>query len=348
MRFLWRWLRRLALAVLLIALILTLPVLRNETMCRGTPLPQDHKPLVSQTRPEERTYTTYPEWHIVHAYEDYARVIASADPHDFGYFQAISGFWSSLCPLTALADEHGGFTTESKMTLYTIGISFSAEMALKAAYEETLGRVATWARGPDHSALDRLSAEQAAEYAAFLQQTPWYLWDFRRDAQALDAAAGSAFRDRERRLALGLEYRAKAAYAGMIAGAVAATGQDALTLRAVVAGITPEALAAIPGVKVIQRRPEGIEIETPRYRALTHILQDIADQRGQMVEIAGNDDILLTAISPDPGHPGAVFTFPLQGSPEFRHLITVKVPELSTTLRELGDSGARLEHIHDY
>ena len=117
MSFLWRWTRRLLLAVLLLAVLLALPVLRNETMCRGTPLPPDHKPIVSQTRPEERTFTTYPEWHIVHAYEDYARVIAKADPHDFGYFQAIRGFWSSLCPLTELADQHGGFTTDSKMTL---------------------------------------------------------------------------------------------------------------------------------------------------------------------------------------------------------------------------------------
>ena len=347
MRFLWRWTKRLALAVLLVVLLLALPVLRNETMCRGTPLPQGHAPIVSQTRPEERTFTTYPEWHIVHAYADYARVIASADPHDFGYFQAIQGFWSSLCPLTELADQHGGFTTQSKMTLYTIGISYSAEMALKAAYEETLGRVATWLRGPDHSALDQLSARQAADYAAFLQQTPWYLWDFRRDAQALDTTAGSDLRDRERRLALGLEYRAKAAYAGMIASAVAATGQDEPTLRAVVAGITPEALAAIPGVTVIQRRPEGIEIETPRYRALTHILQSIADQRGQMVEIAGNDDILLTAVTDGPTDLGAIQTFALQGSDQIRHLIVVKVPDLSAILRGLTETGARLEHIHD-
>ena len=353
MRFLWRWTRRLVLAALLVAALLALPVLRNETMCRGAPLPQDHTPITSQTRPEERTFTTYPEWHIVHAYEDYARVIAKADPHDFGYIRAITGFWSSLCPLTELADQHGGFTAQSKMTIYTIGISFSAEMALKGAYEETLGRLATGLRGPGHSALDRLSAEQAAGYAAFLQQTPWYLWDFDRDAQALDAAPGDDLRDRERRLALGLEYRAKAAYAGMIAGAVAATGQDELTLRAVVAAMTPEALAAIPGVKVIQRRPEGIEIETPRYRALTQILQRIAALGGRMVEIAGNDDILLTAIGPSPDYPdadhfGAVFAFPLQGSVEYRHLIVTKVPELSALLRRLTASGLRLEHIHDY
>lgn len=348
MRFLGRWLLRLLLAALLVVTLLALPVLRNETMCRGTPLPQDHAPIVSQTRDELRTFTTYPEWHIVHAYEDYARVVASADPHDFGFFQAITGFWSSLCPLTEMADAHGGFTTESKLTIYTIGTSFTLEMAMKALYEETLGRVAAWIRRPEHSALDRLSAQQAADYAAFLQQTPWYLWDFRRDAQALDDATGDSLRDRERRLALGLEYRAKAAYAGVIAGAVAATGHDELTLRAVVDGLTPEALAAFPGVKVIATRPEGIEIETPRYRAMTVILQRIADEGGRMVEIAGNDDILLTAITPGRDYPGAIFSFPLQGSDEFRQLIVVKVADLSDRLRRLTADGARLEHIHDY
>ena len=35
-------------------------------------------------RAESRTLTTYPEWHIVHAYDDYARVITDGDPHEFG------------------------------------------------------------------------------------------------------------------------------------------------------------------------------------------------------------------------------------------------------------------------
>lgn len=348
MRFLWRWLKRAALALLVVVILLALPVIRNETMCRGTPLPQDHTAIVDQTRDESRTFTTYPEWHIVHAYADYARVIAADDPHDFGFLKAIGGFWSSLCPLTEMADRHGGFTTESKLTIYTIGVSFTAELALKAAYEETLGRIAAGIRGPDHSPLDRLSAQQAADYAQFLQQTPWYRWDFTRDAQALDSTATDAFRDRERRFALGIEYRAKAAYAEVIADAVAATGNDALTLRAIVTGLTESQLAAIPAVTVIQRRPEGFEIETPRYRELTLILQRIAEAGGQMVEIAGNDDILLTAITDGPADPGAIYSFPLQGSDQKRHLIVVKVPDLSNRLRDLASAGARLEHIHDY
>ena len=102
------------------------------------------------------------------------------------------------------------------------------------------------------------------------------------------------------------------------------------------------------GVTVVQRRPEGFEIETPRYRALTTILQHITGEGGQIVEIAGNDDILLTAITDGPADLGAVFAFPLQGSTAIRHLIVGKVSDLSLRLRDLAAQGARLEHIHDY
>ena len=115
--------------------------------------------------------------------------------------------------------------------IYTIGVSFTAEMLMKAAYEETLGRVAVWLRGPERAELDEVSARQASDYARFLQQVPWYRWDFDRDRAELSAGAG--FRNAERRLALGLEYRAKAAYARVIAAAVAGMVPDALRMRVV-------------------------------------------------------------------------------------------------------------------
>jgi hypothetical protein len=350
MRFLWRWLKRGVLALLLLVLLLLAPVAWTELACRGTPLPQDHQALLppEDRRAEERTYTTYPEWHIVHAYDDYAKVIATGDPHDFGFIRAIGGFWSSLCPLAQMADEHGGFTTGSKMTIYTIGVSFTAEMLLKAAYEETLGRAAAWMRGDARAPLDDLSARQAADYAVFLQQTPWYKWDFPRDAAALAAADTGTFRDRERDIALGLEFGAKAAYAGVIAGAVASTGQDELTIRSVVTGLTDAQLTAIPDVRVVGAMPQGTVIETPRYRVFTRILEKIAAAGGQMVEIAGNDDILLTAISSDPTAKDALFSFPRQGYGDYRHLIGVRVADLSATLHGMSGGTMRLEHVHDY
>jgi hypothetical protein len=349
MSFLWRWFWRLVLLVLLLVVLLLAPVGYTEFACRGQPSPQDHAPLVAPEwqRGESRTYTTYPEWHIVYAYEDYAETLRTGDPHDFRYARAIAGFWASLCPLVRVADGHGGFDTASKQTIYTIGVSFSLELALKAAYEETLGRVATWLRGRDRAPLDELSARQAADYAAFLHQVPWYRWDFRRDAAALDAAASDALRDRERRLALGIEYRTKAAYAEVIARAVEGVGHDVLRMRSVVTGIPEATLAALPSVTVVATRPEGIEIETDRYAAFTDLAVQIAAQGGDFVEIAGNDDILLTVLVDAPDGT-ALYAARRQGFDDWRELREVKVADLAETLRSLASGPARLEHIHDY
>ena len=348
MRGLWRLFKRLVLLVLVLVLGLLSPVAYVELMCRPSGAVVVHDPLVGADwqRAEGRTLLTYPEWHIVHAYADYAEVIRTGDPQDYGFLSAIGGFWSSTCALSQASGPHGGFPWETKQMVYTIGVSFTAELALKAAYEETVGRLFVALRGPDHAPLDDLSAKQAADYAVFLQQVPWYKWDFTRDAAALDAAATDALRDRERRLALGLEYWAKASYAKVIEAAVAAVGADQLRLRAVVSGMPAEALAALPDVQVIGTLPEGVVIEAPRYRAFTRLAEQIVADGGNFVEIAGNDDILFTAITPEATFPGAIHSFARQGNPGFRHLVLVRVADLAGVLRDLPEGA--LEHIHDY
>jgi hypothetical protein len=343
-RVLFRLLKRLVLLLVVLVLGLLSPVAYIESMCRPEGAPVVNDPLVGADwqRDEGRTLLTYPEWHIVHAYADYAEVIRTGAPQDFGFLSAIGGFWSSTCALSVASGPHGGFPWETKQMVYTIGVSFTAELLLKAAYEETIGRLFSGTRAP----LDDLSARQAADYAAFLQQTPWYQWDFTRDAAELEAAATPALRDRERRLALGLEYRAKAAYARVIAAAVAAVGADQLRLRAVVAGLDEAALAALPEVAVIETLPEGVVIEAPRYRAFTRLAEQIAAAGGEFVEIAGNDDILFTVITDQPGAEGAIHSFPRQGNPGVRHLVLVPVSGLAGALRGLP-VGA-LEHVHDY
>jgi len=314
---LFKWL----LGITLIGVVLLAgPIVYVETMCRGEAgedayqsiLPQEHHRL------EARTFMTYPEWHIVHAYDDYAQIISTGDPHDYRFLPSIAGYWSSLCELTKTAASHGGVDGSTKQLVYVIGASFSFELALKAAYEETFGRVATLIRGDARTPLDDLSG------------------------------ATGALRDRERRFALGLEYGAKASYAGVIASAVESTGQDQLTLRMIVTGIAPEQLAEIADVQVIESRPEGVEIETPRYRKLTHMMAEMAALGVRFVEIAGNDDILLTALSNQPSHPKAVFSFARQGYGDYRHLVPLKVAELSEVLTNMEDAGLSLEHIHDY
>lgn len=348
MRFVFRLLRRLVLLVVLLALGLLSPVAYIETMCRPSGRAEAHDALVGTDwqRPEGRTLLTYPEWHIVHAYADYAEVIRTGDPHDYGFLSSIAGFWSSTCALSQASGPHGGFPWETKQMVYTIGVSFTAELLAKAAYEETVGRLFAALRGAVRAPLDDISARQAADYAVFLQQVPWYKWDFTRDAAQLEAGATDALRDRERRAALGFEYRAKAAYAGVIAAAVAAVGEDQLRLRAVVRGLPEAALAALPEVQVIETLPEGVVIEAPRYRAFTRLAETIAAAGGEFVEIAGNDDILFTMITDRAGAQGAIHSFARQGNPGYRHLVLLPVVDLAAALRDLP-SGA-LEHLHDY
>lgn len=345
-----RWLRRLLVLALLLVAALAAPVIYVETACRPAGAAEAHSPLLpaAHHRAEARTLLTYPEWHIVHAYDDYARTIAAGDPHDFGYALAVTQYWRTLCALTRASGPMGGVDGETRQLVHVIGVSFTAELALKATYEETLGRLFAALRGDGRAPLDDLSATQAAAYARFLQQVPWYKWDFTADAKALDGAATSALRDRERRLALGLEYRAKAAYAGVIAGAVAAVGPDELTLRMVVSGASTGALAALDGVTVIGSRGAGTEIETPRYRALTSLLAEMADNGADFIEIAGNDDILLTALASQATAQSALMSLPRQGYGDHRHLLLVKVPDLAKVLRGLKARGLKLEHVHDY
>jgi len=350
MTFLWRWLKRLIVVVVLLVAALLAPVLYVETLCRGDGVAAPYVPLLppEQHRQEARTLLTYPEWHIVHAYDDYATVIATGDPHDFGFFQAIRGFWSSLCALHQQSAQYGGFDGETKQTIYVIGVSFSAELALKALYEETVGRLFAALRGATRTPLDDLSARQAADYAKFLQQVPWYQWDFRADAQALADQTGESWRDRERLFALGLEYRAKAGYAEVIAAAVANMEADELRLRMVVAGLTPEQLVGFGGVQVIEVLDAGVVIETPRYRKLTVLLNQMAKAGADFVEIAGNDEIMFTATSLDEKVGGATHSIARQGYGDYRHLLMVKVADLAEELTALHASGLILEHVHDY
>ena len=350
MRLLFRWLFRLILLLALFVGGLLLPVGYVELACIREPAKADYTPLLAAEhhRAESRTLLTYPEWHIVHAYDDYAEVISDGDPHEYGFVSAIKGFWGSLCELSYASADHGGMSAETKQMVYTIGVSFTAELLAKAAYEESLGRLATLVREDTRAPLDDVSASQAARYAEFLQQVPWYKWDFAAGAQELADNTSGTFRDTERVLALGLEYAVKMGYARVIEQAVASVGADELSLRMVVRDTTPDALAAYEGVTVIGAIGDGLEIETPRYRKLTNLLDQMAQDGINFTEIAGNDDILLTAIAPGGTVNDALYSFARQGYGDTRHLLFVNVTDLAETLRTMRTGPLTLEHIHDY
>jgi hypothetical protein len=353
----WRFLKWPVIVLLVSFGLLLTPVGYVELFCRGTASDETYRPLMTDAaarRREANTYLTYPEWHIVYAYDGLAEALKTGDEHAFDYFASVRAFWGSTCRLMEVADGRGGADWGTRSMIHTIGVSFTAEMIVKAAYEETIGRAAAWVRGHEKTPQDQAVAATAADYAAFLRQTPWYEYPFRREAGKLWAAPFDGYvRGWERRFGIGLEFTMKAAYARVLAGAVAATGQAQLTIRSVVSGLDAGVLAAIPGVKVIGPLGDGVEIETPRYDRFTRILAEIARRGGVIREIAGNDRIMVTLTVPLVAGAGVpygqvILRMKRDGFRSDRLLVVLNMSELAALLNAypLGDPG--LEHVFDY
>lgn len=341
-----------AVALFLLIAVLLLPVAYVEMFCtdehdRGE---ETRMPTVAPQwrRAEANSFLTYPEWHIVYAYEGLANRLVDGDAHAFDYAASIAGFWRSACALSREASRVGEPDFATRSTMHTIGVSFTFEMAVKALYEETLGRVFAALRSGESTPQDEFEAREAETYARFLQQVPWYRYDFERAVSDLWSLPVTGFRSWERRLALAGEWNAKAAYARLIAKAAEGAGPAALTIRSVVSGLEPAVLGALDEVRVIKVLPDGSSIiETPRYRQFTRILRSVAAAGGRVEEIAGNDDILVTMIDPPTDPPGRIIArVPRDGFEQARVLVAMKVPELTSLLA--GENRQAVEHVYDY
>ena len=122
----------------------------------------------------------------------------------------------AYCAVNRASAASGG-TGDAKVMLYTIGISFSAEMIVKGLYENSRSAGSSNGSAARAAQNDRYNAAVWQSYGRFMHETPWYRFPF---GQALSGlwrtdAAGSPVRHWERRLALSLEYGVKAGYAAL-------------------------------------------------------------------------------------------------------------------------------------
>lgn len=359
-----RLMRALGLAGVTLLLLLTValqPILHNEWQCMPTP-PPARTPPASLVEPQHRrdevnSYLTYPEWSIVHAYEDLAAVTRASREADYDAFGAISRYWSSLCSISQLASRRGPIGADYKVMLYTIGLSFSLEMGIKGLYEKTMGRLTSVIAGGRRTPEDAFALAVAEDYARFLRQTPWYEYPFgatlARFWRETPIVGGNALRKIERRIALSLEWGAKAVYAQAIALGAAASPAP-LRIRSVVVGLTDGDLAADPGLALIRREGDRAVIETDRYATFTDILTRLAARGRDIADIAGNRHIMVTVLSPDPRLPAQpdakiLLTVPVAARPGWHRIaVDVKVPQLAAFLRSLAPAGLVLDHVYDY
>jgi hypothetical protein len=355
-----RWKIVLGAGGVLFALALA-PIVTIETTCRS-PIEgletAGYRPLLKDPawqRDETRTWLTYPEWHIVYSAESFARFLANGSPPShYHYLRDVRGFWSGYCAMNQATAGRAG--ADSRVMLYTIGLSYSAELLAKAAYENTLGRIAEWLGGWT-SADDRYAARVQQSYGAFMHETPWYEFPFGAAFSGLwrTSEPHALFRHWERRLALSGEYGVKTGYAKLIGLASGASlGRDERTLRFVVDG-TPQSIRAVDRrLTPVANLGRGLTaVEAPRYEQFTQLLLKLANKPVELVEISGNDDIYLTLLMPPgaelPGPAVHLLTTPVDEAGGWRRVgLSAKVPELLGVIRQALQQGGRVEHVYDY
>jgi len=317
-------------------------------------------------RDEGQTFLTHPEWYIVYSSDEYADWLQTKLPTSFPYAKSIGQFWIDYREAVAETRNAYSFNAGYNVMLGVIGVSYSAELALKGLYENTIGRLSGWIAGGQLTDEDHYAAKVAADYGRFIHVRPWYEYGFASKLHDLWTEVplwGRApIRKWERRAFLSAEYGIKAAYGALITAAThAAYAPEEDRMQMVVTGWTSAIAARHPSITTVARLDSVFAVvAAPRYDAFRDAIRELAAS-GDSVrtsEIAGNHEIFITGVAPRrwryEGGRGAreVVALPLPAD-ESRQRVTMRVPvgELLAVMRTLDAerlNGVNVDHIYDY
>lgn len=313
--------------------------------------------LRGYSREEASTFLTLPEWYIVYNTEENARLLASSAPTAFPYVGSIRQYWRYYGEVCGETKGVYPFSAGNHLMLGVIGSSFSIEYVLKGLYENTVGRATDWIAGHG-TAEDAYAHATAVEYGAFMHTVPWYEFPFRAKLAGLWQTplwGPHAVRKWERRLALSAEYGVKAVYGWLIGrGSKATYGDEDLRIYAWIENAGDEVFSDGEVRKVKEIRPRSFVVTMPRYEAFTTRSLMLIAQGVRFVDVAGNDEMLVTAIVPSSLSGEEIGTRLIFKEPLLtdytRTRIAMKAPvrSLHAIVAQLQNRGATIEHLYDY
>jgi hypothetical protein len=348
----------IALAFLTCSVFIGFECYRGSRAQTAAPVPAAGGELRGYARDEVNTFLTLPEWYIVYSAEEYARSLERQPPSAFPYFGSIRQYWryyGAMCDATRASYP---FNVGSHVTLGVIGTSFSIEYLLKGIYENTAGRLTEWLGG-HATPEDRFAHATAVEYGTFLHTVPWYDFPFagklRRLWHDTPLWGRGPVRIWERKAALSAEYGIKAIYGWLIRlGTKSTFGDEDLRIYARIENAKPEIFAGGAIRKVSDLRPGAAIVTIPRYEAFTGHVLKLVDLGVRFIDIAGNDEILVTLLAPATWTTSdsvitVIVSEPILTEPAM-HRVAVKVPvrSLHALIGALRKAGVTIEHLYDY
>jgi FAD/FMN-containing dehydrogenase len=314
-------------------------------------------------RPDSDTFLQHPEWYIVYSSEEYGRHLAAHPPSSFPYGASIGQYWRTYYEAWNATRHAYTPNWAYHVMLWVIGTSYSAELALKGAYENTVGRLAEWTADGEPTPEDKLAAEVAQDYGRFIHDRPWYeyrflprLWKVWTD---LPLWGDHPARSLERKGFLTLEYGVKAVYAGVIALATRAAYDPQPPRTELLFRRWSDSLAQVmPGLALEERLDStAVVVSAGRFDPTRDLLLRLARSGPadlRVDAIAGRPVTGFTGVAPrgwtPPGGRGRVLhAMPLPtDSSRVRLFLETRTRDLLPWLRELvQDTALTLDHVYD-
>lgn len=289
-------------------------------------------------RPEDGSFLSYAEWYIVWSYQEKAASQQARLPSAFPYFGAIGQYWSGYCCSYSAVRGRYPFNFGDHLMLGVIGSSFTLEYAIKGMYENTVGRFSEWTARHELTDDDRYAAGVARDYGQFVADRPFYEFPFFHALGGLwlqtRLFGPHIFRKWERKVWLSLDYAVEGIYCGLIELASHA-----------VYGVEDDFTYAI-----VERTPQKpAVVRLPRYQKFTTAACSLLASGARFDEIAGNRQIMLTAVVPHdwkfPFSKGEVlFATGILTDPASKRVA------IRSRVEDLGEIAAAIpiEHIYDY
>ena len=313
-------------------------------------------------RPLEDSYFSYPEWYIVWSYEERAQYLPKNLPSGFPYFASIGQYWRAYCFICGLTQNRHQFNFGDHLSSFVLGGSFALEYAIRGAYEQTIGRLSEWTSSHELVEEDAYAARVAREYADFVYIRPFYEFHFAHALKQLwketPLWGKHPIRKWERKFILSVDYGIEAIYAEAMQVASHLTyGVESGDTYTWLNNATDSVFQEYPRVKIVEETArQSYVIIIPRYQEFTDLAVKLANRDVHFVQIAGNDEIMLTVVAPKtwnydlPANEATLlFTENFLTEPQLRRFaLECPVRSLHSVLNRLAARSVKIEHIYDY
>ncbi len=303
------------------------------------------------------TYLTYPEWYIVYSSQEYADHLKNHMPSSFPYFSSISQYWWGDAAVNKITKHNYPADAGDHVMLGVIGTSYTLEYIFKGLYENSIGKITEVLSGNQPTEEDRYAQKVAEQYANYIPVEPWFDFSYSKSLGGLwtqtSLVGPHMIRKVERKLILSLEYSFKALYSGLIqTGSHLTYGSADDRVYALATNVPQHLQKNVKQIKIINAHESIVSL--PSEQPFTETVTKMTRSGMQFKNIAGNNEILVTAVTPkqwrfNNKYGQLIFTVNILTQPTL-HRIAIRVhsKSLLSTLRYLQDSNVKIEHVYAY